>query len=187
MMWAGFNVFILLAAMGTLFERRQRRATPRMPITKSARVKLGKKFYTAEIRDLSIQGCGLVLDPAFESLFVEGSSLEMTIPDDPQFQEATFHIAIRNARREPGALFVGGQFEHASLEEMKLKVLLVNGNSQRWTDFQNSRERRIGVIRSGLFLLALGVRFSIQHFGHVMLVANSKRAEKSFETSQQSA
>jgi len=187
MMWAGFNVFILLAAMGTLFERRQRRATPRMPITKSARVKLGKKFYTAEIRDLSIQGCGLVLDPAFESLFVEGSSLEMTIPDDPQFQEATFHIAIRNARREPGALFVGGQFEHASLEEMKLKVLLVNGNSQRWTDFQNSRERRIGVIRSGLFLLALGVRFSIQHFGHVMLVANTKRAGKSFETSQQSA
>lgn len=186
MMWSTFNVFILLAAMGTLFERRQRRATPRMPILQTARVKLGKKFYTAEIRDLSIQGCGLVLDPAFESLFVEGSALEMTIPGDPNFLETPIHIVVRNARREPGALFVGGQFEHTSIEEMKLKILLVNGNSQRWADFQKSRERRIGVVRSALFLLTLGVRFSLQHFGHVMLVANTKRAGKSFETSQQS-
>ena len=186
MLWATFNVFILLAAMGTLFERRQRRATPRMPIAMAARVKLGKKFYTAEIRDLSINGCGLGLDPAYESLFVEGSELELTIPGNPKFAETPIHIVVRNARREPGILFVGGQFEHTSLEEMKLKVFLVNGNSQRWVDFQTTRERRIGVVRSAIFLLTLGVRYSLQHFGHVMLVAHSKRTGKSFKTSTQS-
>ena len=186
MIWATFNVFILLAAMGTLFERRQRRATPRMPVAMAGRVKLGKKFYTAEVRDLSIHGCGLVLDPAFESLFLEGSDVELTFPDDPNFADSPLHIVIRNARREPGALFIGGQFEHTSLEEMKLKVFLVNGSSQRWVDFQTSRERRIGVVRSAIFLLALGLRFSLQHFGHVMLVANSKRNGKSFKTSTQS-
>jgi len=186
MLWATFNVFILLAAMGTLFERRQRRATPRMPVAMAARVKLGKKFYTAEIRDLSINGCGLGLDPAYESLFVEGSELELTIPGDPKFFDTPIHIVIRNARREPGSLFVGGQFEHTSLEEMKLKVLLVNGNSQRWVDFQTTRERRIGVVRSAVFLLTIGVRYSLQHFGHVMLVAHSKRIGKSFKTSTQS-
>lgn len=186
MLWSVFNVFILLAAMGTLFERRQRRATPRMPVTMQGRVKLGKKFYTAEIRDLSIQGCGLVLDPAFESLFQEGSEIELTIPDNQKFAGCPLHITVRNARREPGALFVGGQFEHASLEEMRLKVLLVNGSSQRWVDFQTTRERRIGVVRSALFLLTIGVRYSLQHFGHVMLVANTKRAGKTFNTSTQS-
>ncbi len=186
MLWAVFNVFILLAAMGTLFERRQRRANPRMPSTLAARVKLGKKFYTAEIRDLSTHGCGLVLDPAFESVFVEGSKMELTVPEDPRFLETPIHLVIRNARREPGVLFVGGQFEHASLEEMKLKVLLVNGSSRRWVEFQSSRERRIGVVRSALFLLTIGIRYSLQHFGHVMLVANSKRSGKSFKPTTQS-
>lgn len=186
MLWATFNVFILLAAMGTLFERRQRRATPRMPIAITGRVRLGKKFYAAEIRDLSIQGCGLVLDPAYESLFVEGLELELTLPDHPKFADTVFHIVIRNARREPGELFVGGQFEHTSVEETKLKVLLVNGSSQRWMDFQATRERRIGVIRSALFLLTLGIRYSLQHFGHVMLVANSNRVGKTFKPTTQS-
>lgn len=186
MLWAVFNVFILLAAMGTLFERRQRRATPRMPVAMTGRVKLGAKFYTAEIRDLSVQGCGLVLDPAYESLFGEGLPLELTIPGHPKLEGTPIHLVVRNARREPGALFVGGQFEHVSLEEMKLKVNLVNGNSQRWVDFQTTRERRIGVVRSALFLLTLGMRYSLQHFGHVMLVANSKRSGKTFKTTTQS-
>lgn len=186
MLWSVFNVFILLAAMGTLFERRQRRATPRMPTEMTARVKLGEKYYAAEIRDLSIRGCGLVVDPAYESLFLEGSELEMTIPGQPQFIDVPLHVVIQNARREPGTLFVGGQFEHASLEEMRLKVALVNGSSRRWVDFQTSRERRIGVVRSALFLLTIGIRFSLQHFGHVMLMANSKRSGKSFKTSSQS-
>lgn len=186
MLWSVFNVFILLAAMGTLFERRQRRATPRMPVTMACRVKLGTKSFTASIRDLSVQGCGFVLDPAFESLFQEGLPIELTVPGNPKLETTPIHMVIRNARREPGALFVGGQFEHKSLEEMKLKVMLVNGNSQRWVDFQTTRERRIGVVRSALFLLTLGMRYSLQHFGHVMLVANTKRAEKNFKTTTQS-
>jgi len=186
MLWAVFNVFILLAAMGTLFERKQRRATPRMPVGLAGCVRMGKKVFTAEIRDLSNQGCGLVLDPAFESLFVEGSEIELTVPSNPKLADDPIHIVVRNARREPGALFVGGQFRHTSLEEMKRKVLLVNGSSQRWVDFQTTRERRIGVLRSAVFLLTLGIRYSLQHFGHVMLVANSKRGGKSFKPSAQS-
>jgi hypothetical protein len=53
-------------------------------------------------------------------------------------------------------------------------------------DFQAARERRIGVIRSALFLLVLGIRHSLQHFGHVMLAANSKRTGKPLTTSPSS-
>ncbi len=186
MLWATFNVFILLAAMGTLFERRQRRATPRMPIAQAARLRVGTKFYTAEIRDLSVEGCGVVLDPAYESVFPDGTEIEMTIPGNPKSLDHPLHFVVRNARREPGELFVGGQFKHTSLEEMQLKVALVNGSSQRWADFQTSRERRIGVVRSAIFLLTIGIRYSIQHFGHVMLMSQSKRSGKSFKTSPQS-
>lgn len=185
MMWAVFNVFILLAAMGTLFERRQRRATPRMPVNLPVMVKLGAKTYSAEIRDFSNTGCGLVIDPAWETVFTKGSMVEVRVPGDPAFEKMGVHGVIRNARREIGALFVGLLFEHQSLEEMKLKVALVNGSSQRWMDFQASRERRIGVVGSAIFLLALGIRSSIQHFGHVMLVSNMRRG-KSYQASTQS-
>lgn len=187
MLWAFFNVFILLAAMGTLFERRQRRATPRMPATITAQVKLGLKRYSAEIRDLSPSGCGLVIDPAFESLFVNGAELELTVPGDPRFLTNCLHMVVRNARREPGALFVGTQFHHSSLEELRLKVAFVNGSSERWIDFQTSREHRIGVVRSAIFLLTLGIRFSIQHFGHLLVAGNPRRPKKSFNPSTQSA
>ena len=186
MLWAVFNVFILLAAMGTLFERKQRRSTPRMPIQLKATAKLGAKTYDVEIRDLSNHGCGLVLDPAYETVFVEGLDVELRVPSDPRFELHPIHFTIRNARRDIGELFVGGQFDHRSLEEMKLKVALVNGSSQRWVDFQTSREHRVGVIRSGIYLLTLGIRYSLQHFGHVMLVANSKRSGKSYQPTTQS-
>jgi len=178
MLWALFNIFILLAAMGTLFERRQRRATPRMPASIAAKVRVGAKSYDAEIRDMSNHGCGLVIDPVFESVFTDGLPVELTVPGDPRFDAGGLHLKVRNARREIGALLVGLQFDHQSLGEMKLKVSLVNGSSERWMDFQASREKRLGVIRSGFFLLALGVRFSLQHFGHVMLAANSRRSVK---------
>ena len=45
---------------------------------------------------------------------------------------------------------------------------------------------RFGVMRSALFLLTIGLRYSLQHFGHVMLVANSRRTGKSFKPSTQS-
>ncbi len=186
MLWAVFNIFILLAAMGTLFERRQRRATPRMPTKLDAKIRLGTKLYKAEVKDFSVQGCGLVLDPAFESLFVEGAELEFRLEDDARFEKQCLHLLVRNSRREIGALFVGCSFEHRSLEEMRLKVELVNGNSQRWIDFQTSRERRVGVIRSAIFLLTIGIRYSLQHFGHVMLVSNAKRSGKPFQASTQS-
>lgn len=186
MLWAVFNIFILLAAMGTLFERKQRRATPRMPIKVPALLKIGEKSYEAELRDLSNQGCGVFMDPVYETVVVEGTPVELTVPSDPRFDNFPLHFVIRNSRREIGALFVGGQFEHRSLDEMKLKVAFVNGSSRRWMDFQASRERRLGVIRSGFFLLGLGLRYSLQHFGHVMLAANTKRAAKNFDPSTQS-
>lgn len=186
MLWAVFNIFILLAAMGTLFERKQRRVTPRMPVKVKGEIRMGGKTYEADLRDLSNHGCGFVVDPAYETLFVDGAEMELSIPDDPRFETQRIHMTLRNARREIGALHVGAQFAHRTLDEMKLKVALVNGSSQRWMDFQTSRERRLGVVRSGLFLLGLGIRYSLQHFGHVMLVTNARRAGKPYQPTTQS-
>ncbi len=67
------------------------------------------------------------------------------------------------------------------LAEMKRKVRLVMGNSQRWVDFQVSRERRLGVVRSAFFLMNCGIRFSIEHFAHLLIESNLKKTVSAFQ------
>jgi hypothetical protein len=58
---------------------------------------------------------------------------------------------------------------------MKRKVMLVTGSSDRWVEFQTARERRIGVLRSAFFLVTCGLRFSIEHFAHLMIESNVRQ------------
>lgn len=175
MCWAGFNIFILLAGMGALLERKQRRATPRMPVDLPVRVRLGDKTYTGTLKDVSISGANIEIDAAFESLFNSNTRAEFFVQSLPNLADTSVSFVVRNCRAEGSVLFLGVQFQHKSLEEMKLKVLLVTGSSQRWIDFQSSRERRLGVMRSAFFLMTCGIRFSIEHFAHLMIESNVKR------------
>ena len=176
MSWAFFNIFILLAAMGVLLERRQRRATARMPSEILARVKLGDKSYEAVIRDLSVHGANLELDAAYESAFRPDTHAAFEVEGSEPLEGKPFHFVVKNSR--PGAngmAFLGVQFQHEDLEEMKRKVYLVLGNSDRWMDFQTNREKRLGITRSAIFLFTCGIRFSIEHFAHLVLESNTKR------------
>jgi hypothetical protein len=78
-------------------------------------------------------------------------------------------------------LSLGVQFQHKDLEEMKRKVLLVTGSSERWLEFQGARERRLGVMRSAFFLMSCGIRFSIEHFAHLMIESNVKQPTPAYQ------
>lgn len=183
MCWAAFNVFILLAAMGALLERRQRRATPRMPMTSPVRVRLDDKTYAGTLRDVSVSGANIEIDAAYESLFRADTRADFVIQSPAHLAGQSLNFVIRNSRAQGSVLLLGVQFQHKSLEEMKQKVLLVTGSSERWMDFQTNREKRLGVTRSALFLMTSGIRFSIEHFAHLMIESNVKRQPKpAFQT-----
>jgi len=176
MAWAFFNIFILLAAMGVLLERRQRRVSARMPSEIPARVRMGEKVYNAVIRDMSVHGANLEVDAAYEAAFRPDTRAEFVV-EEPEFLAGKpFHFVVKNSRAAAnGMAFLGVQFHHEDLDEMKRKVYLVLGNSDRWMDFQTKREKRLGITRSAVFLFACGIRFSIEHFAHLVLESNTKR------------
>lgn len=182
MCWAGFNIFILLAGMGALLERKQRRATPRMPISLPIRVEMAGKAYSGTLRDLSISGASIEIDAAFESIFRLDSKAEFVIPDLPDYAGQAFHFVVRNARATGALASLGVQFQHADLEEMKRKVRLVTGSSERWMDFQKNREKRLGVTRSAFFLMTCGLRFSIEHFAHLMIESNVRQPSPAYQS-----
>ncbi len=165
MFWALFNVFLLLACLGALLERRQMRSSARMATAIPARIRLGDKNIPVEIKDLSNGGMSLAIDAAFES-YLRPESLVTIQPEAAgAIEPGEFQLEIRNLRYRERTLMVGCAFAHADIAEMKRKIAFVNGSSQRWLDFQLGREKSMGVWGSFTYLLGCGVRFSIEHLG----------------------
>lgn len=187
MCWAGFNVFILLAAMGALLERRQRRASPRMPANIPARVRVGDKSYVATITDLSISGASIQIDAAYETTFRTDTKADFVVQNNNALAGEPFNFVVRNARSEGSLTNLGVQFQHKDLEELKRKVLLVNGSSDRWISFQTNREKRLGVTRSAFFLMSCGIRFSIEHFAHLMIESNVRQPSPAYNAGSRSS
>jgi len=180
MVWALFNVVILLAALGALLERRQRRATARLDADQPGTLLLDGRPLPARITDFSNGGASMEIDRVYEPVIRRGMAVTLLTRLPGQAEPKPFNAAIRNVRIRGGVLFVGMQFQHASLEEMKDKIAMVNGNSERWQTFQAKRENHIGVMRSFLFLFYCGIRYSVEHAGHLILSSASREKSSEF-------
>jgi cellulose synthase (UDP-forming) len=165
MFWAFFNVFVLLACLGALLERRQMRATARMATKIPGRIIIGDRHIPVDIMDLSNGGAALAIDAAYETQLRPDHIVQLEPDKDFGIEPGIFHIEIRNLRYRDRTLMIGCRFKHQSLEEMKRKIAFVNGSSARWMDFQLRRERSIGVWGSFAYLLSAGIRFSVEHLG----------------------
>jgi cellulose synthase (UDP-forming) len=161
LIWSGFNLVLLLACLGALLERRQRRATPRMPLTGEAAISAGGERIPARASDISMGGTGLVVErPLPVSAGGEAVLHFRARPGEPMHE---FHVIVRSQRPLQGCAFVGVEFAHRTTEEAARKVALVAGSSERWVEFQRQRERRLGIWRSLRFLLRTGFRYSRFH------------------------
>jgi cellulose synthase (UDP-forming) len=181
MFWACFNVFILLACLGALLERRQMRATARMATTLPGRLLIGERKIPVDIMDLSNGGAALAIDSVYESQLRPDHIVLLEPEKDFGIEPGTFHIEIRNLRYRDRILMIGVRFKHQNLEEMKRKIAFVNGSSERWIEFQLRREKTMGVWGSFVYLLGAGIRFSIEHLGLGLLgTIRSDRQNRAF-------
>jgi cellulose synthase (UDP-forming) len=174
--WALFNLFILLGALGALLERRQRRSQARTSADYPATLRTEKHRFPGIVSDLSNGGAAMLVDRLAEPLLATGGKavleIQRQIPDPPLH----LNVEIRNRRSRPDRLFVGVQFKPQDLEERKEIIGMVNGNSERWTSFQMSRENRIGVFGSFLFLLSYAIKHATAHIGHLLVSGGSSES-----------
>jgi len=173
MFWAMFNILLLTSALGALLERRQLRHSSRLPADIPSTLVIGQRPIAASIVDLSNGGAAVAIDPAFEALITLDAPIELTAKNPETGEAVHFNIIPRNCRRSGDLLLVGSEFDHQSLEETRQKITFVNGSSRRWIGFQMSRESRIGVMRSLLFLFTAGLRHALSHLAHLLLSGNA--------------
>ncbi len=170
MAWELLNLIVLNAALGALYEHRQRRAAPRMPADINAHLAFdGHPLIQCNISDLSGNGALLsVTESAFAP--VKGVTRGELVVQNPALKKLSrLHIMVRSARATGNArLAVGLEFAPESQNEKLETVALVFGDSERWIRFIRTRsnkrqDQRQGIVKSFLMMLTLGIKFGGIH------------------------
>ncbi len=162
--WNGVNLLLMVAAIGILFERRQRRAAPRVP-TQDMRAVLTHAggALTCRVADISMGGARLRADgpfilPADESAeigFVSGGF--GTLP--PVSARITGGREIDDGQQE-----IRVHFEPEGARELAVIVQAMHGRSQSWRSFQSRRTASNNILRQVAVLTAHGFRSGLIHF-----------------------
>ncbi len=164
LVWEVFNFILVLAALGVLLERRQRRHSSRIPVDIAADLMIDAQRIPCTLCDISIGGARLRIPAEHASALQTGGQCSLQVNNVIIGKRSSFAVALRNAA--PGqkrTLEVGVEFVHSTLEERTEKVVFMYGDSNRWRQFLRRREKPIGIRRSALFLLQLGVTHSMHH------------------------
>ena len=187
--WGFVNSIMLLATMGALLERRQRRSTPRMPSLIPASLLIDENEFPCRVTDLSLGGCKMVFKGVPERTFHKPGQTRLKIEIGEERQGERFlNLNLRNLRLddETGEITVGADFAHRSLEETRDKVRLVAGNKQRWVEFQKRRESRLSVLGCFISFTYLGLKTSAYHFSHLITHAGDSVTGRSRASETQS-
>jgi cellulose synthase (UDP-forming) len=190
--WALFNLVLLFGALGALFERRQRRITPRihMPVDLQGILDTNGRYIACRVFDVSATGAGLTSDVPLDEQPEEGSNASFIV-DNPGMGKVTtipckVHRAFevkqgclaglrcrvarlfRRDRRRVKHIQLGLEFLPETIEEQRAVVALVFGDSRVLSSNLGRRQRKRSIPASLGFLLARGIRHSIGHLAHVI-------------------
>ncbi len=169
--WSGLNLILLNACIGVLYERKQRRAVPRVPADIAATLHLatastdGPRALDCRVVDMSAGGLKLVIPAAAKADVPRNETATLEVFNAALGRMSRIPIEIRNTFDAPGgALTVGAQFTDTSVVGLSEQVALVFGDSGRWRAFRDSRNRRIGILRSLGIIVGLGTVHAFSHY-----------------------
>jgi cellulose synthase (UDP-forming) len=162
---------LLNACIGVLYERKQRRAAPRIPADLAATLHVDggdheeQAALACRIVDMSAGGVKLMIPGGAQAgpMQHKNAVLEVLVPSLGRVSRIA--VAVRASfAAEDGALAVGAQFTDRSVAGLSDQVALVYGDSARWREFRASRNKRIGIRRSLLLVVSLGTVHAFHHY-----------------------
>lgn len=175
MFWALFNLLLLLSVLGVLFEHKQRRSNPRIPVKIQAELLINTEQDKQEqplkitITDLSTSGGKLYVSQAFAGNLTD-YRCRLHIFEHHLRGEAPLNIEIVNCSQEQNTLSYGIKFKIADMNDFRRVVRFVHGDSTRWVELQTLVGQDPGLIRSIFILAKTGIYFG---FSHIKLAVKS--------------
>jgi cellulose synthase (UDP-forming) len=164
--WALVNFVVLNAALGALYERRQRRSWPRMPADLQAQLFFsGHDAVDCRVNELSVGGALLIVSQKDFDPVSGQKEGEFLAYNDALLRWFRPRVEVRHVKRlEDNLLAVGIKFLYMSQAEVADAVAFAHGDSERWVRFQQSRRIQLGILEGFVLLTRLGTRHAIAHF-----------------------
>ncbi len=143
LLWNLFNFVSVFAALGVLLERRQQRASPRMPAKEKASVVLpDKTILPCTLINLSAGGVRVEIKDAKPN-FAAGEMLWLDVYSEALSRKVKVPIEIRAVTALRGKIEVGARFVTEDSTHANAAVALSMGDSGRWLYFQERRWRKV--------------------------------------------
>lgn len=152
--WTVFNLSMIIACIGALYELRQIRRFHRISTKEQALLIIPDKLksFKANIIDISLGGLALTVE---DKDFVPEINTKIEIVTWNSYgEEFRFLTVVKRFNIEEKLITLGVSF-HESTEESRI-VKYIYGDSGRWENFWESRERARGIVSGFLYLLKTG-------------------------------
>lgn len=161
--WASINLFFLVGSMGALFERQQRRLSPRIPCSERGELITATGRIACEMLDVSASGLRITTD--ISNINRIDSDLPTALRIFPN-SGTPIVVAIKIAALVPGRkrLQVGCTVNLPTLEKKAEFIRYAYGDSERWRLMLQSRNQRVGVSNAALVLARLMLKNGLAHF-----------------------
>lgn len=190
LLWNLFNYFTISAALGALFERRQRRSAPRMPVQEPGWIySAEKEAVDCEIDDLSAGGARILIDPRKFSPTID-EVIDLVSYSVPLDRNIHIPCRVRAAYPLGRRIAVGLRFEKTSEQVATDAVLLAFGDSARWRFFQQRRQREFPfwmAFRMVLHLAGEPVMMHLRKLGESAVQRLSRRTQPSISIAAKEA
>lgn len=166
--WALLNILLLVAALGAVYERAQRRDYPRVKVGYRGRLRAGDSQVPCRLQDISVSGVGILVPWSFSTALegLRGTRLEVFDPRQDAWVEVP--VEVRNRRYGRRGMTLGMAFGEATTEERFKIVRLIYGDSRRWNEFLYSRDQPSSVFFGIGFLLSRGIAAATNHLLHIV-------------------
>ena len=160
--WEMFNLFVLFAALGALFERKQRRIVPRLKANLVAWLIQDGQRIAGRITNLSMGGLRFVADGRAALARASGDpiAIEVAAPHHPQ------PMRLRVLLRAQHAGVFGLAFDEDPAQFGRV-VSLVHGDSGRWVSFWKEGARDSSALHAFLMMTGTGLRALRSHAAYL--------------------
>ncbi len=165
--WSVYNLFIVLACLGVVWEKRHIRKYHRLPITMPAKIYFPRfnNSVDAKIKDLSLGGARVEFASSAMGPSIRQGEEALIDLKDGYGAEYTFRCSVVHTSTKREYTVAGIEYE--LLEDKKTFADLVKffyGDSNRWNDLREERLQNVG-IREGLrFFVKKGLEGSLENF-----------------------
>jgi cellulose synthase (UDP-forming) len=184
--WLLSNLVVMAINLGALFERRQRRANPRLPVDFDANLDIGGTIYPLKLKDMSIGGCKAVLQLSATGNVKAGEIRKFNDMLNSQVkQNGMLNVSHRSEETsdcgleatllrcylDKGRPTLLLRFQPNELHVYRNLVELIYGDSKRLSAMFMRHETSPGILKEFLFLLGAGLRNGHAHMVHILSLA----------------